>query len=208
MDSSDGLMVEEKSRLSILVIEDNPEFGRNAMEALKGHDVTLVTTLHEALDTTINRKFDFILSDVHFPIKSGRDSEAIVREVLNMGFKSDTPVCFVTKADHHGLVEMGDEGYVSLRAATVGMIASTFIETSRSKEEITEADLFRKMKVSKSENVKADSKTPEIWSRALEMLRNVSANPCSLTRAIKKVRGIGVDVEIKDGMPKVVPSKK
>lgn len=201
-------MVEDRSRLSILVIEDSPEFGKNALEALEGYDVTLVTTLDEAFGAIDGRKFDYILSDVHFPENEGEEPKASVSVVLAIGFGSDTPVCFVTKADHHGLMDHGDEGYVSLRAILVGDIASTFLQVSRSGGEITEADMFRKVEASRSENIKSDSKSPEIWSNALDMLRNASANPSSLTRAIKKIRGLGLDVEIKDGMPKVVPPKK
>ncbi len=205
---SDGLMTEEKSRPSILVIEDSPKFGRNAREGLKGCQVTLVTTLDDAMKALRDGKFDFVLSDVHFPESKSKRPKANVSEMLNLAYKHDIPLCFVTKADHHGMIDLGDEGRVSLMAVTVGDIATTFMDPSVLQKKPDEKDLFRQMKTSARDKIRSSSKTPETWGRALELVRNASANPSPITRAIKKIRGIGLDVAVKNGMAKVVPPRR
>jgi len=203
---SDPLLVEGKSRLSVLVIEDSPEFGRNALEALKGHDVRLATTLNGALDALASgTKFDFMLSDAHVPLRDGEQPVAIILGMLETCFEKDIPVCFVTKADHHGLIDLADEGYVSLRAVTLGEASDALMSLSRSKEEATAKKVFSTIKPAAADNVKTDSKTPELWAKALEMVRNAATKPTSVTMAIRKVRSIGLDVVMDRGMPRVVP---
>ncbi len=202
---ADELMVEEKSRLSILLIEDNAGFAANAEVALKGHDVTWAPSLHEAMNKIFRGKFDVIISDVHVPVHEGKEPVAIVSEVLAMCLGSGSPVCFVTRADHHGMLDLGDEGYVSLKATTRGRVLQTHMETAKARPSNTE--LFRKLKTTESENIKSGTKTPEIWGRALEMARNAMAKPTAIGRAARQVGKLGLDVRIENGMPKVIPRK-
>ena len=201
----DPLLVEEKSRLSILVIEDSPEFGKNALEALKGHDARLATNLKEALDALASgTKFDFILSDAHVPLREGEQPVAIILGMLETCFEKDIPVCFVTKADHHGLIDIADEGYVSLRAVTLGEASEALMTLSNSKEEASAKKVFSTIKPAASANVKTDSKTPELWAKALDMVRNAATKSSPIAGAIRKVRSIGLDVVMEKGLPKVI----
>ncbi|MBU0527366.1 response regulator [Candidatus Micrarchaeota archaeon] len=203
---AEELMVEEKSRLTILVIEDNKEFGANALSALKGNVVFLATTLVEAKELAKDIKFDTILSDVHVPERDGMEPEAIVAAITDICLATGTTVCFVTKADHHGILDLGDEGYVSLRATTQGRALMTKMKSSKNNA-TSEADLFRNLETTESKNIKSGSKTPEIWNKALAMALNAKTKPTSVGRAIRQVGKIGLGV-INDGvMPKVIPRK-
>lgn len=202
-------MVEENSRLSILVIEDNPEYGRNALQGLKGHNVVLAASLHAALDILVemgNRRplFDCIISDVHVPVDEGEEPRSLVSVLLNLAYGNEVPVCFVTRADHHGMLDLGDEGYVSLVAMDFSAISQSLLEKGR-KEGMSEQELFRSLKSSARENLKTSSKSPEIWARALQMLQNCSARASPLAGAIRQVRSIGLDVGFGGLVPRVVP---
>jgi len=203
----DGGLVEQQSKLSILVLEDMPNYGSNALAALKGHDARLVTTLEEAKGAMKERKFDFILSDAHVPISAGGDPTAVVSAILQACYDSGTPLCFVTKADHHGLLDKQEEGYITIRAVTLGDAAETYMQLSRSVKTRSEGDIFREMKSTAGENIPIGSKTPEVWLRALEMLRNASTKPSPIAGAIRKARSVGMDVVIENGLPKVIPLK-
>jgi CheY-like chemotaxis protein len=207
MENSDELIVESKSRLSILVIEDNTDYATNAVEALtqEGHKVVTHSTLEQALHALKGERFDYILSDVHIPENEGSEPTAHVSAILDIAYKTDTSVCFVTKADHHGLLDLRDEGYIALKAVTLGDIALTMTEISRSEKKLTEAELFRKMKVTESKNIKACSKTPDIWKTALEMARDAVTKLNPVGAAIRKVRKTipGVDFEAKKGMLRI-----
>jgi CheY-like chemotaxis protein len=201
--------MEGKSRPVVLVIEDNPVFLGNAVAALKECEVVPVMDLEQAMRALKSMEIDFILSDVHYPESKGKEPTAQVGAILEVAYGKDIPLCFVTKADHHGLLDLGDEGYVSLRAVTLGDIADTMREASSSNEELDGKQLFKKMKSSESKNLRTGDKTPEVWRRALEMVRNASTKPNPLGGAISQVRRtIGVDVEFKGGMPRLVLPKK
>lgn len=206
---SDELMVEGKSRLSVLVIEDNAEFAGNAMRALAEGTLILgfAKTLEEAKELIKANKYDAILSDVHFPVKDGEEPSANVREVLFMCLDTGTPVCFVTRADHHGMLDLGDEGYVSLKATTQGRVLQTQLKMSRKGGDASEAGIFRSLETTESENVRSGSKTQEIWSRALSMALNARTKPTSIGMAMRKVGEIGLGVVADNGMPRVVPKK-
>jgi CheY-like chemotaxis protein len=204
---AEGLMVEEKSTLTILVIEDNPKFAENAMEGLRGHAIVAVNTLEMAKELAKDIKFDVILSDVHVPRKDGEEPAAIVSEVLEICRNTGAPVCFVTMADHHGLLDLGDEGYVSLKATTQGRILQSEMENWANDAGNSEAEIFRSLKTASGENLRAGSKTPEIWSRALSMALNAMTKPTAIGNAMRKVGELGLDVVADKGLARVVPKK-
>jgi CheY-like chemotaxis protein len=213
MTSSEELIVESKSRLSILVIEDTPEYAANALEELRdkqGHSVTVATTLEEVADAIKDGKFDFILSDVHFPKKEGMEPEANVSDILELSYHLDVPVCFVTRADHHGLLDKVDEGYISIRAVTLGDIMQTKLDLSRTGGVLPEKELFRKMKFTGGQSIKEDTKTSEIWERALTIARNSTAQSDPVGNSIRKVRGTipGIDFKAEKGVPRITIRKK
>ena len=58
----------------VLVIDDEPTVGRMVGRALRGHDVTIVTSVRDALaHLDAGRDFDVILSDLSMPVASGAD---------------------------------------------------------------------------------------------------------------------------------------
>ncbi|MBU0532163.1 response regulator [Candidatus Micrarchaeota archaeon] len=200
----DLLLFESRSRFTVLVIEDNAQFAANALEALKGHDVIVVETLDDAAEAIGKNKIDFVLSDVHFPEKSGGKPEAQVSKMLTFAYETATPVCFVTQADHHGLLNT-NEGHVSLRALNIADILLTMLEISRDNQEKPEAELFRQLTASETTTIRSDAKTPAIWEMAFQMAQNVTIKTRSIGLAVMKVRGLGLDVKADNGLPKVVP---
>lgn len=207
MSNPDSLMVEE--RLSILVIEGDPEYGSNALEALRGHDVALATSMHEAMDIVLEvglnqrPQFDLIMSDVHVPVQPGEEPSSIVSTVMSIVYGGDIPVCFVTKADRNGLLDLGDEGYISIVAMDFTKVVETLLHK---KGQRSENELFRDLKASAKEKIKADSKTPEVWALALQMIQDCSMKPSRVAGAIKPKRGL--DVLFKGLVPKAVPRKQ
>jgi CheY-like chemotaxis protein len=202
-------LTEDKSKPVVLVIEDNPVFLGNAVAALKTCKVIPVMDLEQALRALESIDIDFILSDVHFPEAQGQEPKANVAAIIEKAYEKDIPLCFVTKADHHGLLDLGDEGYVSLKAITLGDIAHTRMELAKPGEVLDDKGLFRKIKASESKNLRTGDKTPEVWNKALEILRNASTKSNPLGGAIKQVRRtIGLDVTFKDGMPRLALPKK
>jgi|GEM_PF-2996183 len=207
-------MIEDKSRLKILVIEDKMEFGGNALEALDNHDVTLATNLEAAMKIGLEvcegrrPRFDFILSDVHFPVNDGEEPRANVSKVLDIARALHIPVCFVTQADHHGLLDLGGEGYIALRALDSGRMFLTEMNIQREGRKPCESELFRDLE-GKGENIKSSSKTPDVWRKALQMVQNLSIKPGSVTAAMRKVRKVtGLDTVAEGRVPKLAPPRK
>jgi DNA-binding response OmpR family regulator len=202
----DELMVEGKSKLDILVIEDNGDYGANALVGLSEHNVTVAANLESALLLMSQEKFDYILSDVNFPSKEGEVPKENIEKVMREALESSVPVCFVTKADHHGLLELGDEGYITIKALTLGKLATSLGNMS-------DGYNFRKVGSEKSENIKAGEKTPEIWRKALSMLQTaVAVSKSSVDLAIRQVAAVtGLSFKVKPGgkLPLItVPKRK
>ncbi len=206
------VMLEQKSRLSILVVEDNAEFSKNAVEGLlKENNLSLVGTLEDAMELCFEAgqgrraKFDFILSDAHVPVKHGSEPVPVVSEIVHLAYGSSIPLCFVTRADHHGLIDEDHGDHITLKAAGSGDIAVSLLKISAVKEP-SQKEVFRLLEGA-NESVKSDSKSPEIWGKALQMLQNRSTRSSPLGIAINKMRETGVDVRFEDGMPRVIPAK-
>jgi CheY-like chemotaxis protein len=200
------LMVEGNKTLDILVIEDNQDYGVNALTELAGHNVTLAANLESALLLLSQEKFDYILSDVNFPSKDGEEPRENIEAVMREALESNTPVCIVTKADHHGLLELGDEGYITIKALTLGKLAMSLGEMS-------DGYNFKKVNAEKSENIKAGEKTPEIWRKALSMLQTaVAGSKFCVDLSIRQVAGLtGMSFKVKPGgkLPLItVPKRK
>jgi CheY-like chemotaxis protein len=205
MSAADGLMIERKSRLTILVVEDNHEFGLNALAALPGHDIFLATNLEEAVASLARFKPDFVISDVHFPAElGGKPAENIV-PLMHAALEANVPICFVTQADHHGLTER-DEGFIAIKPVTISGLTQTLMELTRPNQDTLKA--FHTVKSDNSATLKACEKTPEIWARALDMLRNACAKASPLELAIRKVREtVGVRVGVEKGLPILKPPR-
>ncbi|MBD3210710.1 hypothetical protein GF318_04995 [Candidatus Micrarchaeota archaeon] len=204
MSDSEGLMVEGKSRLTVLVIEDNGQFGDNAMEALKGHRAMLATTLDDALMVLNSIEVDAVLSDVHFPANHGDKARENILPVMMIALEKNIPLSVVTGADHHGNPENQDEGFVALSAFTPDQLLLSLSSPAEKN-----CPLMRNLAASDSITIRSDSKTPKIWGRSLDMLMNACARPKSgLGMAMKQVRKLGLSVTAKDGVPRVTLRKK
>lgn len=203
---------EETGRPVVLVIEDNPDFLRNAVAGIKERcTVVIAQTLEEAKEAMKDGKVKIVLSDVHFPVSKGGQPEANVSAILELAWKNDVTVCFVTRADHHGLIERGDEGFVSLKVLELGDIAATKMEVSRKErcgEPVREeARLFGLLR-SDSARVFAEGKSPDIWREALDMAMNAGAKAGSLAFSIRAVRRLGLDADIAAQVPRVFVRKQ
>ena len=203
--SAEGLMLEAKSRLSILVVEDNRKNIENAVLGLRGHDVVVAKTMMEVTDSVIKKKFDYILSDVRFPYAQGHKPIAIISEILTIAFQADSPVVFLMN-ENSGILQKPGIRSVMLKACSISDASATLMHISRHKKS-SEEELFKTLRFSRYEVVAADCKTPEVWKTALDMIRNVNANPDQMDRLIRKVKGSGLGVEIKDGTMHVVATK-
>jgi DNA-binding response OmpR family regulator len=203
-------LMDERSRPMVLVIEDNPVFLGNAVAALRDYEVIPVMDLEQAVRALRTMDIGIVLSDVHFPRSQGKAPEANVGAILEEAYRRGVPVCFVTRADHHGLLELGDEGYISLKALALGDMAATMMEVSRSAGELDDKQLFRKMKASGSKSVRAGEKSLAIWTQALDMARNAATKPNPLGGVIRQIRRTlaGADVSFENGAPRIVPLKK
>ncbi|MCP4646549.1 MAG: hypothetical protein GY852_02290 [bacterium] len=200
-----NIMLPDKIRLTLLVIEDNPEFAANAQQAFfRSHNIILASDLSGAFSMIRSMKIDMILSDVHFPSEPGGKPKENIRELLFDTMERGIPICFVTQADHHGLTELNEEGYVAIRALNMDDLAQSLFAITKHRNR--EKNLFSQLKTANSKTITSDSKTSEIWMRALDMLRNACAQPKRpVAKAIDQVRGLGLSVTAKKGMPQVIP---
>jgi len=201
-------MSPDQNRLTVLVVDDNSEFVVNAQQALyRSHNVIAAEDLNGASSVIRSTRVDLILSDVHFPSKPGEEPKENIRELLFDAMERNIPICFVTQADHHGLTELDEEGFVAIRALNVDDLAQSLFGITQ--ERNREKPLFSQLKTANSKTLNARSKTPEIWATALDMLRNACAQPKRpVAKAIDQVRGLGVSVTAKGGMPQLIPAKK
>ncbi len=181
---TDGLLNEEKSRFSILVIGSDAEFIRNAEVRLKGHRVKLATTLHEASEMMLGGGcFDFIISDAYMPVDKGREQVAVVSEVLAMCEGSGTPVCFFAKTDKDG--RLGGKGYVTLKVVRRGDAIRTALKSAFSTARPSEERLFEGMTVTGTRT----------WEMALNLLGNETVgkqDPLDVSGKFARPRGPGV----------------
>lgn len=199
---------EDLSRPFVLVIEDNPEFLQNAVEGLKEFcTVMTAQTLDEAREIMRQGAVRILLSDVHFPASKGEEPEANVSAVLELAWEHDVPVCFVTRADHHGHLDQGDEGFVSLKALELGDIGATRMKVAREKRQgypvVGEARLFGCLHSECKKRIFAEGKDAEVWREALQLARNAVAKAGPLAFSIRAVRKIGMDVDMSQRVPTV-----
>jgi CheY-like chemotaxis protein len=205
MTADDGLMTEKKSKYTILVVEDNHDFALDALKAVseKGHYPILATNLEEAIPAVGRLKPDFILSDVHFPTELGGEPVENITLLMQTALEANVPICFVTRADHHGLTER-DEGYVSIKPLTMSDLMQTLMTLTQPNADKTKK-AFSSVQSTDPLAMKADAKTPEIWGMAFERLLNACAQkPRPIELAIRAVSAtVGVTVGVENGLPVV-----
>ena len=82
-----------EKKISILVVEDDPNLGTLLSEYLraKGHDATLAVNGQEGYDIFVKGSFDFLILDVMMPVKDGFSLAKDIR-----GIDKNVPILFLT----------------------------------------------------------------------------------------------------------------
>lgn len=206
---SDGLMVERKNFVDILVIEDDHNSKWAAFKAISkyangGLSAETLADAKYVIDQMmgVGNDIDVILSDVHFPLEVGEEPVANVSAVLELCKTTGAALCFITKIDKSGMP--GDGNIISLKATSPGRILKTELELP---DGASEHEIFERLKTTESTFVRSASKTPEIWGMALQMALNARTKPTPVGRAVRAVKKLGLDVRAESGMLKVLPKK-
>lgn len=169
MSQSDSLLVETRSRYTVLVIDGDMFSGCNALEALRGNDVTWVTSLEDARDVLAKKPTDFILSGVEVAGKRGAAPSEMVLGIIRLALEHNLPLCFVAKSDENGVY--GNGGHMVMRAASVENLAET--ATGLQHVARNPAALLGNMRCSCTYVMPESGKSPPIWQKALEMLKTM-----------------------------------
>src|SRR5438093_1681173 len=109
---------EEKRRLNILLVEDNPVNRAVAVRMLerRGHKVTVAHTGREALDLSRARPFEVALMDLQMPEMGGLEATAAIRERERATGKH-LPIVAMTahamKGDRERCLAAGMDGYLA-----------------------------------------------------------------------------------------------
>lgn len=174
MTQSDSLLVEHRSRYSVLVIDGDQLSGCHALEALRGMGVTWVTSLEDAMLVTSQKKFDFILA-------SPRVSEAragklcdLPGEITALAYRHHAPICFISRTDEEGRnVEKPD--HLTFRAASTGNLADSmrFIGSNGKSHK----GLLEGLSFTCTYTLPGETRTPGIWLKGLEMLQAMCMKP-------------------------------
>ena len=210
--ATEEVFVEKNPRPSVLVVEDNIPFAEMAMNGLKGsHDVSLAPTLVEVIYKMGSRKFDFILSDVMFPVEKGHEEIDNSKAMLKIALNKAIPIAFVTGGDHHGMITGlmdTEESRIVIKCLSLSDIYNSLLNISHNKDQ-KKTD-FNNIVASYSKIITAAAKEQSIWSYALNNLKNVSAKPNPISASMRKVSdlfGGKVGFEMREGMPFLTDSK-
>ncbi len=169
MSHSDSLLVEDRSRYAVLVIDGDQRSGCNSLEALRGMDVTWVTSLEDARTVLSDKKCDFILSGSTAAEEVAGSQCKLVGEILTLAYNHNTPICFVERADSDGIPRANGCDHITFRAATKDNLAENMLHLSRANG--ASEKVFRKMKCACT--MAGTVKTPNIWFKAFELLQAI-----------------------------------
>ena len=109
---------DKKESLRILVAEDNLINQKLAKYMLSnlGHEVTLAANGKEAVESSQNNQFDFILMDVQMPVMDGLEATRAIREREKQSYLH-IPIIALTahamKGDRERCLEAGMDDYIS-----------------------------------------------------------------------------------------------
>jgi hypothetical protein len=181
MSQSDPLLVETRSRYTVLVIDGHQPSGCNALEALRGNDVTWVTSLTDAREVLAEKKIDFILSGTEVAGKRGAVPSEMVPEIIRLALRHNAPLCFVASSDENGVY--GNGGHMAMRAASVENLAETVQGLRQSAR--NPAALLGNMRCSCTYVMPEAEKSPPIWLKALEMLQAMCLSPSIEPKPVK-----------------------
>lgn len=100
--------------MTALVVESDPLFSSQIRTVLGRHGIesSVVRSVTDALRRASETDFDYVISDIVFPGKTGFD---LLSRLKNRGTKRPAPICIIYSTDGR-LSRFGDEKY-SLRVA-------------------------------------------------------------------------------------------
>ena len=108
-----------KSRLKVLVAEDNPVSRMLAVRLVEnaGYNATAVADGAEALEAIKSGEFDLVLMDVQMPVMDGIEATRRIREHEVNGFDKDIPIIALTahamKGDREKCLDAGMNDYLA-----------------------------------------------------------------------------------------------
>jgi CheY-like chemotaxis protein len=208
--ANEEIFVEQSSRPSILVVDDNRTFAEMAKNGLKEYDVFMAYTLEEAVCIAEIRKFDFILSDVMFPTEKGFEDTDNSKAMLQIALKKMVPIAFVTRGDHHGMITGlidTEQSQIAIKCLSLRDIHNSLVILSHLGQKKPD---FNCIAASYSKVMHAEAKDQSIWSCALINLQNVSANETPISASMKKVRevlGGNIGFEMRQGGIRLTDSR-
>ena len=174
-----NLAAQEKAAYALLVIEDNKEYSKNAQDAFGDHKVFFADTLEGAFIILQEHKIDFILSDVYFPSKSGEEPKEQVPSILNIAFELSTTLAFITNSDQNGLSISSEEDahYVAMRILNVSDIRKSqdnLASWAKKDDDWGFSSFDLTLPTKYPEAVYARTKTPQIWTQAFRLVREIT----------------------------------
>jgi response regulator RpfG family c-di-GMP phosphodiesterase len=194
----EALLAEDRSRFTIMVVEDRPEFWANAIEALIGENIIVATSLEDANDVLRERDVDYILSDVSFPDRRGGKARENTKSILFAALKENIPVCFVSRKESNGLNGTITKGHIAISALNTEDVFNSLL-----KIDSLEKDVFSRLEASARGLVQAESKSIQVWRQAFDMLRIASVKTSNIARALERGRRMGVKITVRDGLPMI-----
>ena len=86
-------LIAEAAKIDLLIVDDETDFRESACRYLKrlGFQVDEAEDGEEALNITVNRKFDVVILDIHMPGISGIETTQKIR-----AFNKDIPIIALT----------------------------------------------------------------------------------------------------------------
>ncbi|MDK2123878.1 response regulator [Parachitinimonas caeni] len=112
------VVAEQRYRLHILLVEDNPVNQKLAVRLLEklGHRIVVAENGQEALDFSADGQFDLVLMDVQMPVMGGLEATRLIRE-REAGSSQHLPIVAMTanamQGDREICLQAGMDGYVS-----------------------------------------------------------------------------------------------
>jgi DNA-binding NtrC family response regulator len=184
----EDVLEENRSRYSVLVIEDNMDFAANAIEDLKKrYSVTVAGTLKDALVLLESGDFNYILSGVRFPADANLKPEDLAIHVIAASLRHDVPLCFVTHADKNGMVTgMMEDGEPEILIKALSFSESCEAIEKCLKDENPKSIGFNQIKSDSTHMFNKPNKDQVIWAYAMLLLQNISVNTDPLSASMKK----------------------
>jgi CheY-like chemotaxis protein len=179
------ILEDDRSRHSVLVVEDNTDFARLAKQHLKStYNVTVAGTLKSALALLESKKFSFIISDAHFPADEHSKPTDNSIHMVAASLRHNVPLCFITLANRKGRIDNPDKDN------EIAIKVLSFRDASESVEKCMKSEIplaigFNDLSFSASHVFNKAVKDQVVWAFALLSLQNISANTDPISAPMK-----------------------